>query len=210
MAETARGIAFDLVLPTGRMRVRLRTQGRFMVANALAAAAAGHAAGLTIAEITAGLEKFSTMKGRLHVATLANGVWLIDDTYNANPGSMAAAFATLSAMKGNRQAAIALGDMLELGETSGELHFQVGRQAASVADKLYLFGAFARETSRGARAAGMDAGDIVIGSKEELAAHMTAWLQPGHWVLVKGSRGMAMESVVAAIVEWAGGEQPER
>lgn len=210
VVESPQGIAFDLILPAGRRRLQLRTQGRFMVANALAAAAAGHAAGLTIAEIAAGLEQFTTVKGRLHMVSLANGASLIDDTYNANPGSMAAAFATLSAMKGERQAGMALGDMLELGERAEELHYQVGRQAAAVADKLYLFGNFAQATARGARDAGMDAGNIVIGSKEELATQLTAWLQPGHWVLVKGSRGMAMETLVAAIVTWAGGERPER
>jgi UDP-N-acetylmuramoyl-tripeptide--D-alanyl-D-alanine ligase len=202
LAETARGVAFDLVLPGARVRIQLRTPGRFMVANALAAAAAGHLAGLTAGEIKAGLESFAGVKGRLHVISAPNGVKVIDDTYNANPGSMAAAFGTLAALKGSQPACIVLGDMLELGPQAEDLHYQVGRQAAgSGALKLYLYGDYAPAVARGARDAGLPAGDIMIGSKEELAARLMTWLPAGSWVLVKGSRGMAMETVVVAICE---------
>ncbi|MBI5895759.1 MAG: UDP-N-acetylmuramoyl-tripeptide--D-alanyl-D-alanine ligase, partial [Desulfobacterales bacterium] len=91
IGETEQGVAFDLVLPKETIRIALKTPGRFMVTNALAAATAGHLAGLTGAEIKAGLEAFAPGKGRLHVVTSAGGVHVIDDTYNANPASMAAA-----------------------------------------------------------------------------------------------------------------------
>ena len=202
--QNARGVTFDLVLPNARVTVRLQTAGQFMVSNALAAAAAGHLAGLASGEIKAGLESFTTVKGRLNVSTLANGMHLIDDTYNANPASMAAAFQTLSALTGGTPGYIVLGDMLELGPQAAALHRQVGEMAARCgARKLYLFGPHAEETADGARSGGIAARAIFVNNKEAIATDIIRHLQPGDWVLVKGSRGMAMEIVVDAIRAWA-------
>lgn len=204
IGQGAGGVAFDLVLPGARAKVQLQTAGQFMVSNALAAAAAGHLAGLDASEIKAGLEDFTAVKGRLNVATLANGVHLIDDTYNANPASMTAAFQTLSALRGDAAGFIVLGDMLELGEHASALHRQVGETAArSGARKLYLFGPHAGDGAEGARTGGLGPEAVYAGSREAIAAELIRHLQPGDWVLVKGSRGMAMESVVEAIRAWA-------
>jgi UDP-N-acetylmuramoyl-tripeptide--D-alanyl-D-alanine ligase len=200
IAVTDSGIAFNLVLPLGRIRVAMTTPGRFMVFNALAAACAGFLTGLGLDEIRQGLERFTAAKGRLCVKTTGRGVHLIDDTYNANPDSVTAALETLAAMKGAAPAYIALGDMLELGDQAARLHAYVGERAATIkAVKLYLFGPHANDTAAGARRAGMAGEDILVGSKEEIADDLNVHLQPGDWLLVKGSRGMAMETVVEAV-----------
>ncbi len=202
--ETDAGLQFDLVLPHDRLVVELHTAGRFMVSNALAAAAAGYLTGVGSREIKSGLEAFRPVKGRLNVITAPNGLHIIDDTYNANPDSMAAAIHTLSEQKGSARGFIVLGDMLELGVAAPELHHQVGALAGGArAAKLYAFGDFARDVISGARQTGMPQNRLLAASKEEIAADIVHELEPGDWVLVKGSRGMAMETVVEAIVGWA-------
>ncbi len=204
IAETAGGINFDLILPRDRLPIELRTPGRFMVSNALAAAAVGYLAGIGSRQIKAGLESFRPVKGRLNVITTGNGIHIVDDTYNANPASMAAAIHTLTALKRSGRGFIVLGDMLELGDTAADLHYRVGSIAGSArADKLYAFGEYARDVLSGARQAGMSRTDLVTATKEEIAADLLHELKPGDWVLVKGSRGMAMETVVEAILNWA-------
>ncbi|MBI5551564.1 MAG: UDP-N-acetylmuramoyl-tripeptide--D-alanyl-D-alanine ligase [Desulfobacterales bacterium] len=198
--EAAQGVAFDLELPGETIPIALKTPGRFMVTNALAAATAGHLAGLRGAEIKAGLEAFSPGKGRLHVLTSAGGVHVIDDTYNANPASMAAAIDTLTALRKAQPGIIILGDMLELGEQAERLHRELGAKAGgSGAERLYAHGPHGPVVRQGALEAGMPAERIMVGAKEEIVADLLPRLSADHWVLVKGSRGMAMETVVAAI-----------
>ncbi len=198
------GVAFDLCLPEEKTRVQLQTTGRFMVSNALAAAAAGHLTGLAAQEIKAGLEAFTPVAGRLTIKTLPNGVYLIDDTYNANPGSMAAAIDTLDAMKGNARAFVVLGDMLELGSQADALHRQVGQIVAQACPfKLYACGDHADSIVEGARNQGMGVAHLAVGSKSSIVQDLIDCLQDGDWLLVKGSRGMAMETVVAQVCQWA-------
>jgi UDP-N-acetylmuramoyl-tripeptide--D-alanyl-D-alanine ligase len=202
VAETASGVTFDLVLPDGGTEVQLNTPGRFMVANALAAAAVGHAVGLSAGAIKAGLETFAPEKGRLQIKHASNGVHLIDDTYNANPDSMAAAFQTLWALKGDGTAYMALGDMRELGAQAPKLHREVGRLAAQGgAAGLFISGDHCQDIAAGAREAGMDPDDIMTGTKQDIAREICRCIEPGQWLLVKGSRGMAMEDVVAAVMD---------
>jgi UDP-N-acetylmuramoyl-tripeptide--D-alanyl-D-alanine ligase len=202
MQESGDGLAFELILPSDRVMVRLRTPGRFMVANALAAAAVGHVAGLTADRIKSGLESFQVEKGRLQIRLTRSGAHVIDDTYNANPESVAAALRTLAALKGDQPAYAALGDMLELGQRSATLHAETGRQAVRMGvEKLYLHGDFAESTAQGARDGGMAPDNIFIGSKQAIAERINRQLKAGHWLLVKGSRGLAMEEVVEAVLE---------
>jgi UDP-N-acetylmuramoyl-tripeptide--D-alanyl-D-alanine ligase len=197
---TADGVAFTLCLPDAKARVSLRTPGRFMVPNALAAAAAGHLVGLTVDQIRQGLEGFEGVKGRLDLIRSKQGVHIIDDTYNANPGSMQAAFDTLVMLKKDAPAYIVLGDMLELGDQSAELHARVGEQAALAGPlKLYAFGPHAGDVAAGALRGGLPPERMFTGTKEAIAADLLDCLKPGDWLLVKGSRGMAMETVVEAV-----------
>jgi len=202
--ETSQGILFELALPGQRTQLHLHAFGRFMVHNALAAAAVGHALGLDIADIRQGLEAFTPVTGRMNVATLAGGVHLIDDTYNANPASMEGAIVTLNQLRGSGRSLLVLGDMRELGGDAGRLHRQVGLLAArSGADKLLACGDFATDVGTGARQGGMAAADVVTGSLSDVQAALLLELKVGDWVLVKGSRAMGMEAIVRTVRDWS-------
>lgn len=209
VAEHRAGVAFDLVLPSGRIGIELKTPGRFMVANALAAAAAGYLLAIPVELIKTGLENFTPVKGRLNLVTTENGIHIIDDTYNANPSSMTAAMDTLDALKGSADAFIALGDMLELGEQAPALHRRIGERAAACRPtRLYAYGANSGSVAEGAQSAGLPADRIFTGEKDPIAADLIRRLKPGDWLLVKGSRGMAMETVAEAVKNW--GAQPDK
>jgi UDP-N-acetylmuramyl pentapeptide synthase len=201
IATRAAGITFTLVLPGEQVPIELQTHGRFMVGNALAAAAVGHQIGLSAQSIKSGLEAFRPVTGRLNICQTPTGVNLIDDTYNANPGSMRAAIETLQALKGNHQGVLVAGDMLELGNQAKRLHMEIGAWAADHAtDRLYITGAFAPQVAAGAQGRGLAAAAIYIGSKQDILSALRAQLHPGDWVLVKGSRGMRMETIVQGLL----------
>ena len=205
--ETDRGIAFELVVAARRTAVHLPTHGRFMVHNALAAAAVGHLLGLSLDDIRDGLEGFSPVHGRMRVSRLAGDIRLIDDTYNANPASMEAAIATLHQLRGPARGLLVLGDMRELGPAAAALHGDLGRLAARTGvAKLLACGDFAAQVAAGAAEAGMSAADIVTGSQAEIGDALLAELKAGDWVLVKGSRAMGMEAIVALLIKWSEGQ----
>jgi UDP-N-acetylmuramoyl-tripeptide--D-alanyl-D-alanine ligase len=204
---TEAGTAFRLTTPSGSRTVTLATPARVMVSNALAAAAAGELMGVSLNRIKAGLEAFLPRDGRMGIRLLGRDVHLVDDTYNANPASMTAAIETLARMRGNRRTIAVLGDMLELGPQSSTLHREIGRAVGDARiDRLYIAGTFSGDVADGARERQMTADRIFCGAKEAIIDRLVLQLQPGDLVLVKGSRGMAMETVVDAIVGWADGK----
>jgi UDP-N-acetylmuramyl pentapeptide synthase len=197
-------MAFTLTTPSGCRPVTLATPARVMVSNALAAAAAGVVMGVPLDLIQAGLEAFSPQAGRMGIRVLGGGIHLVDDTYNANPDSMVAAIETLALMHRNRRTIAVLGDMLELGPQSADLHREVGRAAGDARlDRLYVAGNFAAAVADGAMDRQMTADRIFCGTKAAIIEQLNHELQAGDLILVKGSRGMAMEAVVEAIVSWA-------
>ena len=189
----ATGIAFTLRTPAGAERVALNLPGRHNVMNALAAAAAGHALGLSPRQIAAALSTVQPVAGRLNRLRTATGAVLIDDSYNANPTSLAAAIALLAEAKGERR--LVLGEMRELGPEAESIHAQAGRDAkAAGIDRLYTLGALPRLAAEafGSRARAFDEVDALVQAlREGLDERVT--------VLVKGSRGARMERVVAAL-----------
>jgi UDP-N-acetylmuramoyl-tripeptide--D-alanyl-D-alanine ligase len=200
----SKGTAFTMVLPEQRVPVQLNVTGRYMVSNALAAAAVGHLSGIEGGQIKAALEAFRPVDGRLEPRQLQNGVHLIDDTYNANPASMAAAFESFTELKGDGRGYLVLGEMLELGDRAAQLHRHVGQLAAQSGPVgIYVFGEHAGSVVQGARSAGMDEKRLFAGSKQEIVADLIQRLVAGDWILVKGSRGSAMETVVDAVCQWA-------
>jgi UDP-N-acetylmuramoyl-tripeptide--D-alanyl-D-alanine ligase len=206
--EKTAGISFSLDLPEESLRVDLKVAGQFMVINALAAAAVGHLLGLSAEDIKAGLEKFEPAWGRMNIFQTANGIHIIDDTYNANPDSMRAAITTLKSLRTNNRSILVAGDMLELGEQSEPLHRQVGAWAAAAGiNQLWVTGDFAGAVIAGAKDAGMKDEHIFSGSQERVLVELQKSLKPGDWVLVKGSRGARMEDVVKGIKEWPGVEK---
>jgi len=208
---TDQGHTFRLILPSGDVRVGLDIPGKFMISNALAAAGVGQSIGLEADQIRKGLENFVPAAGRMNVLHTRGDFHIIDDTYNANPGSMAGALDTLSALRKDRRSFVVMGDMKELGGKSAELHHQVGDLAArSGITALFITGEFAEETAAGAAAAGLGQDRIVTGSKEQIVQSLIERLQPQDWILVKGSRAMAMEDIVRKLTVWADTKRQER
>ncbi len=191
------GTQFRLVVGGESVAVRLAIPGRHNVHNALAAAAAAHAVGVPLDAVKQGLERFQPPGMRMEVMQLRSGVTVLNDAYNANPASMAAALRTLAASRGRRRLA-ALGEMRELGGEALRAHRELGSIAAEAnLDALFLIGPHAAEVRAGAEAAGMPAARITVAaSHEELAARLGTDLRQGDLLLVKGSRGAAMEKVL--------------
>lgn len=181
--------------PTGRLDVKLPLPGRHNVRNALAATALALAAGVSLDAIAYGLEHGTTAGGRLSRHPLARGATVIDDSYNANPGSVVAAIDTLVLEPGERW--LVLGNMAELGADADALHAEVGRYARGAGiDRLYTVGS----TSALASAAFGPLARHFQTHEEAVAALRADWRE-GVTVLVKGSRSSAMERVVQGLLK---------
>jgi UDP-N-acetylmuramoyl-tripeptide--D-alanyl-D-alanine ligase len=195
IALDAEGSRFLLVTPEGEAPVTLAMPGRHNVLNALAAAALAIGAGVSLATIADGLNAARPVAGRLNLHRLLGGATLIDDSYNANPGSLKAAIDTLAAAGGD--AWLVLGDMRELGEDAAALHAEVGRRAkASGIARLYALGALSAAAADafgdGARVFDTHAA-LVVALRNDINGKEA----PGALrVLVKGSRGSAMDRIV--------------
>jgi UDP-N-acetylmuramoyl-tripeptide--D-alanyl-D-alanine ligase len=176
----------------------LAVPGLHMLYNALAATAVGLALGLPPGETAAALGRFRPIHRRSQVETLSSGVHLINDCYNANPGSMAMALSTLMELRDRGRAAAALGDMLELGNGAAADHRELGRLAARLGlDVLVVYGSFRQEVAEGAAETGLAPDQIFpVESRADGARILREILAPGDWLLVKGSRSMHMEGLI--------------
>jgi len=179
--------------PVGDAPVVLRAPGLHNVRNALAASAAAFALRVPAPAIAQGLARFAGIEGRLQKKAGLRGATLIDDTYNANPESARAAIAVLAQAPGSR--ILVLGDMGELGDAAAALHAEIGRVAreSGVARMMTL----GELSAHAARAFGDGARHFT--RIEDLLAEAENALAPDVTVLVKGSRFMKMERVVAAL-----------
>ncbi len=200
--DARQGLRFHLVLPgrTRGVRVTLPAHGLHNLANALGAAAVGHALGVSAAAIVKGLARFKPAAMRSQVVTM-RGVRVVDDCYNANPASMEVAIDLLAALAGSGRSIAVLGDMLELGPETQALHRQVGAHVGRRrVSTLIVAGTLGRAIAEGARAGGMRADQIHEAADAEEAGQLAARLaRKGDVVLVKASRGMRLESVVEAL-----------
>ena len=188
-----RGVSFVAVTPQGEIQVKLGLPGAHNVGNALAAMAVGCACGLDLEEIKAGLEAVQATGGRLAVSVAASGAALIDDCYNANPGSVRAAIDVLAACGGRR--ILVLGAMLELGERSEQLHREVGAYAATVGlERFYGVGS---QLQAAVNAFG--AGARWFPDCAAATAALATEFGDGDTVLIKGSRGARMERLLHAL-----------
>jgi UDP-N-acetylmuramoyl-tripeptide--D-alanyl-D-alanine ligase len=174
--------------------------GAHSVYTALAAAGTALAVGMSFDEVTQAL-LMSHPAVRLLVVPGPNGSTIIDDSYNAAPASVLAALDILPRTPAERRLAV-LGDMLELGEYEDEAHRIVGRRVAEVADALLTIGPRARIIADEAVRSGVTADRIAtFDRKDEVVAALSSDLRAGDAVLIKGSRGLALEDVVAALRE---------
>ena len=188
--------SFLLCTDTGRAPVGLRVAGHHQIGNALAAAAVGLGLGLEPEGIAASLSAAGpASRWRMELTERADGLLVVNDAYNANPDSMAAALRSLAALRrpGGRLIAV-LGDMLELGPQALDEHRVVGDLAGSLGVDLVLtVGEFAPAMAEAAVARGSAA--MVLADRTVAAEQLHAFVSPADVVLVKASRGLALESV---------------
>jgi UDP-N-acetylmuramoyl-tripeptide--D-alanyl-D-alanine ligase len=188
------------VTPAGPLRATLAVPGRHMARNALAATAAALAVGAAPDAIATGLAGFRAVKGRLEAVRASSGALVLDDTYNANPDSMRAAIDVLAAASGTRW--LVMGDMGEVGAAGPAFHREIGAYAREQGvTRLYATGDLAREA-----VAAFGAGATLVDDVPSLALLLQREAHAGVTLLVKGSRFMQMERVVAALTGQAAGK----
>ena len=187
------GSRFVLSTPVGDAEVDLPLPGRHNVGNAMAAAAIALALNVPLDTIVAGLEQVPAIAGRLRAETMAAGWVLIDDSYNANPGSVGAAIDTLALAQGERW--LVLGDMAELGANARAMHAGIGERARKQGiDRLFAVGPLSAAAVETFGEHGAHYTD-----KQALAKALNEQLHGSVTLLVKGSRSAGMEQVVAAL-----------
>ena len=209
-SEGADGMRFRLRIPAAGVDapMRVATLGRHAVHNALAAAAVGLHAGISVDRIAGGLADARTPAHRGELIA-AGPITLLDDSYNASPRSMRAALELLASLPGRHVAV--LGEMYELGEGTEAGHREVGEIAAGLVDLLVVVGAGARPTAEVARAGGLAADRVVeVPDRSSAQVALRGLLQPGDLVLLKASRGAELDLLVEALTaEWAGAATEE-
>lgn len=200
--------ARDLWFESGTTRFRLNGQhavalpmlGAHCVQNLLAALAACTALGLELEQVLPAVSGLRSGHRRMERIE-AGGLLLFDDTYNANPESARASLSVLAGFRSHARRVLVLGDMLELGERSRELHHEIGRTAARAgADLIVLVGAHARAAADGALHEGHPAQDVLhFGSLDEAMEVVPGMLRDGDVVLIKGSHRIGLDRMVERI-----------
>ncbi|HEV8377119.1 MAG TPA: UDP-N-acetylmuramoyl-tripeptide--D-alanyl-D-alanine ligase [Candidatus Polarisedimenticolia bacterium] len=205
-AREGGGTAFGIEgLPT-MLEVEIPFPGRHHVANALAAAAATHAAGAGTEAIRSGLARTRPLPMRGALLRFPGGVRVLDETYNSNPKAMEKTLESLSRLQAQRRI-VASGDMLELGDAAPAAHRALGEQVARSSIALFVtVGPLSKHAAESARSSGMESVRHFEDSSSA-ATFLAGALQPGDLVLVKGSRGMALERIVEAIRASRGKEE---
>ncbi|MCU7938684.1 MAG: UDP-N-acetylmuramoyl-tripeptide--D-alanyl-D-alanine ligase [gamma proteobacterium symbiont of Bathyaustriella thionipta] len=203
------GLELLIKTPGGKEIITLKQYGKHNVYNALAATAVALSSGCTLEQVKFGLENFKNVSGRLEQKQGIADSIIFDDSYNANPGSVRAGIDAIQQLEGD--AILILGDMGELGEESEKLHYQLGIDAANMGvKKLFTVGVNSNETCKGFNSITQKQGVNDFNArhfsdKDELVSKVADYLYHSldkkKIVLVKGSRSMAMESVVDALLE---------
>ncbi len=184
---------FDLVTPDGTVAATLPLAGLHNLRNALGAAAAACAAGAAIEQIVVGLAAMKTVAGRLELKPAINGAFLVDDSYNANPSSLKAGIDATRGFAGSRW--LVLGEMKELGDSTNELHAEVGRYARQAGiERLLAVGEGSRFSVEAFGRGGQWFADL-----DALIREARLSLTSGVAVLIKGSRANRLERVSAAL-----------
>jgi len=191
---------FELISPAGSVQVMLPVPGEHMVADALAAAAVGWSLGVTPEEVAHALAHASVSQGRMQVA-FVGGIRLVDDSYNANPSSMAAALKAARWMAGKARCVAILGHMAELGPIADEEHERIGELAARLGiDELVVVGVEARLIAMGAQREGFEPDRIhMCDDVSQAIERLPVLVRRGDLVLVKASRVVRLERVVEAL-----------
>jgi murE/murF fusion protein len=191
------------------VEIHLYIAGEHNVSNSLCAAAIGLAAGASLQNISAGLADFRPPDKRMQMLGAKSGFTIINDTYNANPASMAAGLKTLKLIAGKAFSVAVIGDMLELGAASGHAHYEIGKLIAELAiDCVGVVGEFKKDVAQGALEHGFDKDRLHMFEEKEIAIH---WIHEmvdreklgqNDVVLVKASRGLRFETIVAKLIDF--------
>ncbi|MFV2101077.1 UDP-N-acetylmuramoyl-tripeptide--D-alanyl-D-alanine ligase [Micromonospora sp. LOL_024] len=200
--------AYTLLTPEGSAPVRLGLTGRHQVSNSLAAAAVARELGMPLTELAVALGALGLVSTRrMDVFERTDGVTVIDDSYNANPASMAVALRALAGIGTGRRTVAVLGYMAELGEFEAQGHTEMGRLAAGLGvDRLLVVGEAAVSIHHGATSVGDWGGESVLLTDQAAAVEvLRSELRPGDVVLVKGSRYRTWEVADALRVKAAAG-----
>jgi UDP-N-acetylmuramoyl-tripeptide--D-alanyl-D-alanine ligase len=185
---------FTLSCPLGRAAIALRLAGNHNVINALGAAAAAAAAGVTLDHIVKGLAAVQPVKGRLQLKKTRHGAVLIDDSYNANPSSVHAGIDVLTQLEGGRKWLV-FGQMNELGDFSADAHTEIGSFARTHGiERLFAIG---QDTQLTVKSFGP--GAEWFADTTALSQAVDAALTPDVRLLVKGSRSNRLEKVIEAL-----------
>jgi UDP-N-acetylmuramoyl-tripeptide--D-alanyl-D-alanine ligase len=189
-------VRFRLVSPEGAVDVAMNVPGRHNVLNALAAAAAAGALGVSVENVAAALDGYEGSPMRMQRVEGRHGSLIINDAYNASPDSVEAALEVLSSTAGRKL--FVFGDMLEMGPEAEEAHREIGRRiAAAGVERLVAVGELSHLAAAEAEALGLQVD--VVADAVEVAQLLGPELRQGDVLLVKGSRGMALERVVEAL-----------
>jgi UDP-N-acetylmuramoyl-tripeptide--D-alanyl-D-alanine ligase len=196
------GSAFDFVSPAGRTRLQLPLIGRHNVMNALAALAAASVWGIGAEEAKRVFPSLTPADKRGEVVRFEDGFTVINDTYNSSPTALTALVQLLAATPGYKRRIVAAGEMLELGDSSEELHRECGRAAAGLRKIDWIFGVqgyAANFVDAAVKAGHPQERTKVFGNSQEAAAFLAEFVVPGDLLLLKGSRGVRMERILEAI-----------
>ncbi len=197
ITKCAGGTSFVCCIAEGEKEMTVPAFGRHNVQNALAAVAVGRALGMTLDEIAEGLASFVPSGMRFAVQRIGDHTF-INDAYNASPRSTAGAIDNLAEVADGRKIVV-FGDMLELGDITEDAHRGIGRKAAEKGvDAIFTYGSLARLAAEEAKVCGVG---VAVGcdSHEDIVQNLKTYLRAGDTVLVKGSRGMKMETVIKLI-----------
>ncbi len=198
------GSAFDYESPEELARLRLPLPGRHNVANALAALAAASEWNISASEAKQVFPSLQPASMRGEFLKFAAGFAVINDCYNSNPVALERMLDLLAATPGYRRRILVAGEMRELGPASGELHERVGRYAAKKSEVDWIFGVAgdAERIVQGAIEAGLPPErTAMFASSEEAAQKIAEFIAPGDLALIKGSRGVHMESIASRLRE---------
>jgi len=208
-----KGIRFDLLYRNNCWPIHIKVPGLHNLQNALAAAAVGFSLNEPPENIREGLGMFLGIKGRFEVASIAEGIILVDDTYNSNPSSLCASLdAVISIVNKEGRLIVGLGEMMELGDATIHAHREAGQKVAEIgACSFFAMGEHAQEMINSAQIAGMPADCLkVMETHDEMVKEIANTMREGDLILLKGSRKMGLEKVVEGLrrkgkVQGAGG-----
>ena len=182
-------------------KIMVPVLGEKLVINVLIAILVAIECGIKMGDIKYAMSRFKAPSGRMSIERI-NDFYMVDDTYNANPESMMSSIGTMSRCKLNGRAIIVVGDMMELGDMSSDLHAKLGEwiHKYTTIDYLLTYGEYAKMIAKGAKDAGFCQDRLFcFDDIEGIVNFLINILKSGDWVLIKGSRGMKMESIIQGL-----------